>query len=171
MEEQTIGSTRAFVLGKGIVQIGTHAGLLGDDDTKRLFAELYADPDRPAVRPQEAYLAILSSMQPGWTLRLLQLFWPDPEPRLAFQGQAEKWGVPSDEGLDILYQGLSMSIQEQPLPYIRRTILEFVFPGDEGIAWWEGLGGLCQGFGLRFSPLLGEEILVLSHEILNLHFE
>ena len=82
-----------------------------------------------------------------------------------------EWGVPSDEGLDILSQGLSMSIQEQPLPYIRRTILEFVFPGDEGVAWWDGLGGLCQGFGLRFSPLLGEEILVLSHEILNLHFE
>ena len=62
-----------------------------------------------------------------------------------------------------------MSIQEQPLPYIRRTILEFVFPGDEGVAWWEGLGGLCQGFGLRFSPLPGEEIMVLTRRILNLN--
>ena len=171
MNKTQVGTTHAFVLSKGICQVGTLTALVGGDDTKRLFAELYADPDRPEVRPQEAYQAILSSMQPGWTLRLLQLFWPDPEPRLAFQGQAEKWGVPADEGLDILFQGLSMSIQEQPLPYIRRTILEFVFPGDEGIAWWEGLGGLCQGFGLRFSPLPGEEILVLSHEILNLHFE
>ena len=25
------------------------------------------------------------AIQPGWTLRLLQLFWPDPEPRLEFQ--------------------------------------------------------------------------------------
>ena len=171
MNKTQVGTTHAFVLSKGICQVGTLTALVGGDDTKRLFAELYADPDRPEVRPQEAYQAILSSMQPGWTLRLLQLFWPDPEPRLAFQGQAEKWGVPADEGLDILFQGLSMSIQEQPLPYIRRTILEFVFPGDEGIAWWEGLRGLCQGFGLRFSPLLDEEILVLSHEILNLHFE
>ena len=166
-----VGTTHTFVVGKGVVQIGALAALLGEDDTKRLFAELYADPDRPEVRPQEAYQAILSSMQPGWTLRLLQLFWPDPVPRLTFQERIEKWGVPSDEGLNILFQGLSISIQEHPLPYIRRTILEFVFPGDEGAAWWEGLGGLCQGFGLRFSPLPGEDILVLSRRILNLNFE
>ena len=171
MDEQTVGSTRAFVLGKGIVQVGAHAALIGEDDAKRLFAELYADPDRPEVRPVEGYQALLASMQPGWTLRLLQLFWPDPEPRLAFQGQAKKWGVPAEEGLDILYQGLSMSIQEQPLPYIRRTVLEFVFPGDEGIAWWDGMGGLCQGFGIRFSPLSDEEILVLARRVLNLHLE
>ena len=78
-----VGTTHTFVLGKGVVQVGALAALLGDDDTKRLFAELYADLDRPEVRPQEAYQAILSSMQPGWTLRLLQLFWPDPAPRLA----------------------------------------------------------------------------------------
>lgn len=166
-----VGTTHIFVVGKGIVQIGPLAALLGEDNTKRLFAVLYADPDRPEVRPQEAYQAILSSMQPGWTLRLLQLFWPDPVPRLTFQERIEKWGVPSDEGMDILFQGLSMSIQEQPLPYIRRTILEFVFPGDEGVAWWEGLNGLCQGFGLRFSPLFGEDILVLSRRILNLNLE
>ena len=171
MASEQVGTTRNFVLAKGIVPVGSHAALTGDDDTKRLFAELYADPDRPEVRPQEAYRAILSSMQPGWTLRLLQLFWPDPVPRLTFQERVENWGVPTDEGLDILFQGLSMSIQEQPLPYIRRTILEFVFPGDEGIAWWEGLSGLCQGFGVHFAPLSAEDIIVLSRRILNLHFE
>jgi len=169
--EQVVGTTQTFVLSQGLTNVGQHAALLGDDDTKRLFAELYADPDRPEVRPQEAYQAILSSMQPGWTLRLIQLFWPDPVPRLTFQERVEKWGAPSDEGLDILFQGLSMSIQEQPLPYIRRTILEFVFPGDEGVAWWEGLGGLCQAFGLRFFPLPGEEIMELSRRILNLKFD
>jgi hypothetical protein len=167
MEEQTVGSTRAFVLGKGIVKIGNHSALVGEDDTRRLFAELYADPDRPEVRPGEAYQAILSSMQPGWTLRLLQLFWPDPEPRLAFQEQAEIWGVPAEEGLDILFQGLSMSIQEQPLPYTRRTILEFVFPGDEGVAWWDGLSGLCQGFGIRVLLLSTDQIQELAHWLLN----
>ena len=169
--EQVVGTTQTFVLSQGLTNVGQHAALLGDDDTKRLLAELYADPDRPEVRPQEAYQAILASMQPGWTLRLLQLFWPDPVPRLIFQERVEKWGAPSGEGLDILFQGLSMSIHEQPLPYIRRTILEFVFPGDEGVAWWDGLGGVCQGFGLRFSPLLGEEILVLSRRILNLNLD
>ena len=171
MTTEQVGATHTFVLSQGIVQVGDHAALLGVDDSKRLFAELYADPDRPEVRPQEAYQAILSSMQPGWTLRLLQLFWPDPVPRLTFQERVEKWGVPSDEGLDILFQGLSMSVQEQPLPYIRRTILEFVFPGDEGTAWWDGLSGLCQGFGLRFSPLSGEEIVALSRRVLNLNLE
>lgn len=171
MPIEQVGATHTFVLSQGIAQVGDHAALLGFDDSKRLFAELYADPDRPEVRPQEAYQAILSSMQPGWTLRLSQLFWPDPVPRLTFQERVEKWGVPSDEGLDILFQGLSMSVQEQPLPYIRRTILEFVFPGDEGTAWWDGLSGLCQGFGLRFSPLSGEEIVALSRRVLNLNLE
>ena len=167
MDEQTVGSTRAFVVGKGIVQLGSHFALLGEDDTRRLFAELYADPDRPEVRPQEAYLAILSSIQPGWTLRLLQLFWPDPVPRVAFQERVVKWGVPADEGLDILFQGLSMSIQEQALPYIRRTILEFVFPGDEGFAWWEGLSGVCQGFGIRILFLSDGQIQGLAQRVLN----
>lgn len=171
MQKDTVGTTHCFVLGQGLTKAGCYAALIGADGTNRLFAELSADPDRPEVRPQEAYQAILSSMQPGWTLRLLQLFWPNPVPRLVFGERVVNWGVPADEGLDILFQGLSMSIQEQPLPYIRRTILEFVFPGDEGIAWWEGLSGLCQGFGLRFSPLTGEEILVLSRRILNLNFD
>lgn len=47
------------------------AALLGDDGTRRLFAELYADPDRPEVRPQEAYQAILSSMQPAFAAVVL----------------------------------------------------------------------------------------------------
>src|SRR5215208_3517719 len=106
MKEQVVGSTRTFVLTKGFTQVGSHSALIGEDNTKRLFAELYADPDRPEVRPQEAYQAILSSMQPGWTIRLLQLFWPDPEPRLAFQHQVQSWQTPTSDGLDILYQGL-----------------------------------------------------------------
>lgn len=69
--EQTVGTTQTFVLSQGLTNVGQHTALLGDGDTKRLFAELYADPDRSEVRPQEAYQAILSSMQPGWTLRLL----------------------------------------------------------------------------------------------------
>jgi len=79
MNDQTVGSTRTFVLAKGFTQAGAHAALTGEDDTHRLFAELFADPDRLEVRPQEAYQAILSSIQPGWTLRLLQVFWPDPD--------------------------------------------------------------------------------------------
>jgi hypothetical protein len=78
MKEQAVSSTHTCVLTKGFTQVGQHAALIGDDNTKRLLAELYADPDRPAARPQEAYQASLSSMQPGWSMRVLQSFWPDP---------------------------------------------------------------------------------------------
>ena len=167
MKEQVVGSTRTFVLTKGFVQVGKHAALLGEDDTRRLFIELYADPDRPEVRPQEAYQAILSSMQPGWSIRGLQIFWPDPEPRLEFLKQVQTWQAPSNEGLDILYQGLLLTIQEYPLPFVRRTILEFVLPGDEGIAWWEGLSGHCNSFAIRVRYLNQADIESLAHWILN----
>jgi len=162
-----IGSTRTFVLAKGFTLVGAHAALVGEDDTKRLFAEVHADPDRPEVRPQEAYQAILSSIQPGWTLRLLQLFWPDPEPRLEFQKQVTQWKRPDTEGLDILRQGLSLAVQEYPLPFVRRTILEFVLPGDEGIAWWVGLVGLCAGFGLKVRYLDQDLVRELYHWVLD----
>jgi hypothetical protein len=171
MEEGVVGSTRAFVLAKGFTQAGAHAALIGEDDTRRLFAELYADPDRPEVRPQEAYQAVLSSMQPGWTLRLLQLFWPDPEPRLEFQKQVQKWGSPDADGLDILHQGLLLAVQEYPLPFVRRTVLEFVLVGNEGIAWWEGLSGLCAGFGLRVRYLDQAAIEELTRWVLNPELE
>ena len=167
MAEQTVGSTRAFVLAKGFTQVGSHAALIGEDDQSRLFAEVYADPDRPEARPQEAYKAILSSMQPGWTLRFLQLFWPDPEPRLAFEKHVGRWETPRAEGLDILQQGLLLAVQEVLLPFVRRTVLEFVLPGDEGVAWWAGLGGLCAGFGLKVLHLDQVGIEGLTRWILN----
>ena len=171
MAEQTIGSTRTFVMAKGFTQVGSHAMLIGEDDTRRLFAELYADPDRPEVRPQEGYQALLSSIQPGWTLRILQLFWPDPEPRLEFQKQVQHWESPNTEGLGILHQGLLLAVQEYPLPFVRRTVLEFVLPGDEGIAWWEGLSGLCAGFGLRIRYLDQNAIEGLTRWVLNPNLE
>jgi len=171
MPEQTIGSTRTFVLAKGFMQVGSHSALVGEDDTRRLFAEVYADPDRPEVRPQEAYQAVLSSMQPGWTLRLLQLFWPDPEPRLEFQKHVQGWKPPTVEGLDILHQGLLLAVQEYPLPFVRCTVFEFVLPGVEGVAWWEGLTGLCSDFGLRVRYLDQVAIEGLTRWVLNPNLE
>jgi len=171
MAEEAVGSTRTFVLTKGFTQAGSHAALIGDDDSKRLFAELFADPDRPEVRPQEAYQAMLSSIQPGWTLRLMQVFWPDPEPRIAFQGKVKSWKIPNVEGLDILQQGLILATQEYPLPFVRRTILEFVLPGDEGLAWWEGMTGLCAGFGIRINYLEQAGIEELTRWVLNPNLE
>lgn len=73
------------------------------------------------------------------------------------------------EGLDILHQGLILAVQEYPLPFVRRTVLEFVLPGDEGIAWWEGLSGLCAGFGLRIRYLDQNAIEGLTRWVLNLN--
>jgi len=171
MAEQVIGSTRTFVLAKGFTQVGTQAALIGEDDTRRLFAEIYADPDRPDVRPMEAYKSILASMQPGWTLRLQQFFWPDPGPQLEFQNQIKKWKSHDTEGLDILHQGLLLAVQEYSLPFVRRTVLEFVLPGDEGIAWWEGLTGLCAGFGLKIRYLDQVAVEGLTRWVLNPNLE
>lgn len=171
MSRTVVGSSQAFVMSKGIHCVGTHAALIGEDDTRRLFAEIYADPDRPDVRPQEAYKSIFSSIQPSWTLRLLQLFWPDPEPRLEFQKHVNQWKRPNTEGLDILHQGLALAVQEYPLPFVRRTILEFVLPGDEGVAWWEGLSGLCVGFGLKIRYLDHSAIEGLTRWVLNPNLE
>ncbi|MEI2737115.1 MAG: hypothetical protein V9G24_21660 [Rhodoblastus sp.] len=78
---------------------------------------------------------------------------------MEFQKQVQRWNTPATEGLDILHQGLSLAVQEYPLPFVRRTVLEFVLPGDEGIAWWEGLEwdyvpALGYGFGIWIRVLL-----------------
>ena len=80
-------------------------------------------------------------------------------------------GAINTEGLDVLSQGLSPAVQEYPLPFVRRTILEFILPGDEGIAWLEGLSGLCAGFGLRIRYLDQTAIEALTRWVLNPNLE
>ena len=85
--------------------------------------------------------------------------------------QVKHWKSPEAEGLDILHQGLLLGVQEYPLPFVRRTVLEFVLPGDEGIAWWEGLNGLCAGFGLKICYLDQPAIEGLTRWVLNPNLE
>ena len=80
-------------------------------------------------------------------------------------------GAINTEGLDVLSQGLSPAVQEYPLPFVRRTILEFILPGDEGVAWWEGLSGLCAGFGLQIRYLDQTAIEALTRWVLNPNLE
>jgi len=79
----------------------------------------------------------------------------------------QKWTSHNTEGLDILHQGLLLAVQEYPLPFVRRTVFEFVLPGDEGIAWWEGLTGLCAGFGLKVRYLDQSAVEGLTRWVLN----
>ena len=171
MADTKVGSTLDFVIAQGFTQVGQFTALLGFDGSRRLLAELFADADRPEVRPTEAYHKLVLSLQPGWTVRTLQIFWPDVEPRAAFLKRLESWGNHANEGLDILYQGLSLSAQQLPLPFLRRTFIEFVLPGDEGLAWWEGLPGVCASYGVQVKYLKAQEIQELAHRILNPGFD
>ena len=69
-QTEEIGFTQSFVLAGGFETVDGFDALIGDGNTKRLLAQITADPDRPEVRPNDAYLAMLSSMQPGWIVRI-----------------------------------------------------------------------------------------------------
>jgi len=169
--QEELGTTEQFVIAKGFTQAGRCPALIGFDGTKRLFAELFADADRPDVRTEEAYRELFYSLQPGWTIRILQIFWPDPQPRTAFLRSVEKWVNHKVEALDILHAGLMLAIQETMLPSLRRTFIEFILPGDEGLAWWEGLTSVCTAFGVQVKYLNAEEIQELAYRIMNPGFE
>lgn len=161
-----VGFTQEFVLSKGFETRGNFDGLIGGDGSVRLFAEFNADRDRSDVRPEEAYLSLLHSMHPGWKFRVLQLYWPDPEPRLAFYQNVLKWRGPNS-GLGILKDGLLLALDQVGLPFGRRTFLEFVCADEECLTWWEALPALCQTFGVHLSYLAKDEITSLSRWIFN----
>jgi hypothetical protein len=172
MNGQGLGQTQDFVLAQGFQDMGGYTALAARDGSLRLLAEFFADPDRPETRPQEAYQELLASLPPGWVVRLLQITWPDPEPRRLFLGQVENWGIggPAEQGeaLETLRQGLQLFLEGFPLPYHRRTLLEFVLPpGGEALGWWEGLAGALAPYGLLLAPLGQAEILALAHHLLN----
>ena len=169
-EEET-GSTLKFVIAQGITQVGPYQALIGFDKTKRLFSELSADTDRPDVHPQDAYKELLYSLQPGWTLRIWQIFWPDIIPRAAFVERTKSWGNHSTEGLGILYDGLVLAAEKTRLPSLRRTFIEFVLPGNEGLAWWESMQGICATYGVQVKYLDAMGIQELAYRIMNPGFD
>jgi hypothetical protein len=164
---EKVGSTLQFVAARGFEAAGRFTALIAGDGTRRLLAELTADPDRPDVRPAEAYSALFASLQPGWTMRVLQVFMPDEEPRAAFLQRVEGWDNRRTDGLTILHRGLILAVQQAPLPFQRRTLLEYVLPGAEGLAWWEGLPGLLAAHGVQARWLDAPEITAFARRILN----
>lgn len=174
MNGRELGKTQDFVLAQGFQELGGYTALLARDGSRRLLAELFADPDRPDTRPLEAYRELLASLPAGWTVRLLQVTWPDPAPRQAFLAQLEAWEVdgPGERGgveeLWALRQSLRLFLQGFPLPYRRRVVLEFVLPpGNEGLGWWAGVAGALARYGLVLAPLDQEEIMALARHLLN----
>jgi hypothetical protein len=163
---EEIGFTQEFVLARGYQILGGFEALIGVGGDKRLFAELNADRDRSDVRPGDAYLSLLSSMHPGWKFRLLQLYWPDPEPRTAFYQNVRGWRQQT-VGMSILKDGLILALDQFGLPFGRRTFLEFVYADEESLTWWEALPTLCQTFGVHVSYLARDEITKLARWIFN----
>ncbi len=166
-EQEDVGYTQSFVLAKGFGTVDEFDALIGHDDTKRLFAQLSADPDRPEVRPSDAYLSLLSSIQPGWIIRVLQLFWPDPLPRQKFLELVQAWPPAKNEGTSILLDGLALAVQQQGIPYTRKTIIEFVHPGPEGTPWWQSIPEMCAIHGVQVKYMTKEEIEALSYWVFN----
>lgn len=164
---EEIGFTQSFVLANGFETVDSFDVLVGEGSTKRLFAQVTADPDRPEVRPHDAYLAMLSSMQPGWVVRILQTFWPDPLPRQRFFDLVQGWPAASGEGISILKDGLILAVQQQGIPYTRKTIVEFIYPGTEGVPWWQSLPDMFGTYGVHMKFMTREEIEALAHWIFN----
>jgi hypothetical protein len=178
MNGREVGKTQDFVMAQGFQEVEETIALVTRDGSRRLLAELFSDPDRPEARPKEAYQELLASLAPGWTARLLQVTWPDPAPRQAFLSQMETWGgsgsteLGEGGGLEALRQGLRLFLDGFPLPYRRRTLLEFALPaGDVALGWWRGLPGTLARYGLILVPLEQEEILALAHHLLNPELE
>ena len=170
-DKNAVGSTLGFVIARGFTQVGRYPALLGFDGSQRLFAELFADVDRPDVQPAGAYYKLITNLQAGQTIRIMQIYWPDSEPRTAFLQRLEGWENHKTEGQDILYQGLSLAAQQLPLPFLRRTFIEYVCQGEGGLAWWEGLPDSCASYGVQAKYLGAREIQELAYRILNPGFD
>jgi hypothetical protein len=98
----------------------------------------------------------------------MQLFWPDFEPRKLFHRRVRSWDPPKCEELDVLCQGLDLATQIHSLPFLRRTLLEFILPGDEALGWWETLRDVCRQYGWLCKPMTSGEILRLARWTMNM---
>ena len=163
---EEVGDTQLFVLGQGFVKDGDFEALVGHDSTKRLFIELFADRDRTDVRPSEAYQAILASLQPGWVIRVFQVYWPDEYPRELFLKNVRRWRA-SNNGMSFLKDSLEHTVQASSIPFGRRTIIEMVVTGTESISFWETLPVMLQQFGVQATHLGKDEVERLAHWVFN----
>ena len=161
-----VGDTQVFVLGQGFVRVGEFDALVGHNNTRRVFIELFADRDRTDVRSFEAYQAILSSLQPGWVIRDLQVYWPDEYPRELFLKNVRKWRAPNS-GMSFLKDSLEHTVQASSIPFGRRTIIEMPVTGTECISFWETLPTMLQQFGVQAVHLAKDEIERLAHWVFN----
>jgi hypothetical protein len=63
--------------------------------------------------------------------------------------------------------GLKLAVQQQGIPYTRKTIIEFVHAGPECSPWWQSVPEMCSVYGVQVKYLSQEEVEALTHWILN----
>lgn len=164
--QDDIGKTQEFVIAKGFTQIGQYIALIGADNTKRVFIEIFADRDRNDVRPMEAYMMMLLTIHPGWSLRILQVYWPDEEPRKRFMENVVSWRA-SNEAMSFLKDSLVFTVQSTPIPFGRRTFIEMVVSEDECLSFWDTLPTLLRQYGVEAAYSTQDEIENLSFWVFN----
>ncbi|MCX7590478.1 hypothetical protein QYE77_14695 (plasmid) [Thermanaerothrix sp. 4228-RoL] len=163
------GSTTEFIWCRGIVRFEEHGvdALVSVDGSYRFLAELSADPDRPEVQPERAYQALLSALPPGRTLRFLQVIWVDPGQRLNFYRNFTARSVVTAE-TEELYRTMDEFLRSYPLPYSRRTYLEFAARGlAEELTWWLGIPGMMEMYGVRVQFLDAAKLVGLLRQVTN----
>lgn len=164
MRAGSVGATQELVAGGGFREIRGLRFLAGADGTARFFLELEADPDRPEVRPREAWAALLSALPPGWGIRALWIVWPDPIPRQAFLEGLDRW-----EDRDGLREELRAFLAMEPPPLRRRGILEIaVPPADlaEAPGLLDGFRALLGSYGVMARPMDEGAVMDLARRIL-----
>lgn len=154
----TPGKTQTFVLGRGFHNRYGRQCLTDRDGNSRIFFELTADPDHARYKPENAYEQMLRSMQPGATVRFLNVYWPDPDPRQAFLDQLDGWANPPGEIATDLLQSMQSFLQTAPLPYFSRVYLECMAAGKETVSWIESLVDLLKMHGITARELSAEEV-------------
>jgi len=168
-----IGDTASFVLGTGFFHERNTVILRASDGTKRAVAELIADYDDPSNRPEEATKALLESLKIGWVVRFTQVYWPEVEIRQEFIQHVQKRMSPGenkDDVRSIFYDGLLLALHpsETPLPFARRTFLEYFVTDEISLDWWETLAGVLQrDYGIKMIYLDEAAITNISKWILN----
>lgn len=161
------GRTQDFVLGQGFREILGALRLVDADGFGRGFLELASDPDHPQSRPEEAYERLLASLKPGGEIRVLQIRWPEPGPRLAFYENAAAWPAagPSDGLQGEMHAELLRFLRRNPLPFQTRTVLEFVLRTEDDVEWFEAAVDLLGAHQIEARPLTNPEVQMLAHFI------
>ena len=145
--------------------------LVARDGGTRYFVEVWANTDRPEVRPQDAFAAIIRALPIGWSIRFTQISWPDTTPRKVFSRRVREWKVGEVPLRETLRDAMLYHLETAPLPFYRRTILEISpVPSarpEQVEAFIQTVGRACQQFHLEAALLTPEQVIEITRYILN----